>query len=126
VSGPHLSITIDFCDAVPEVILEGFIDHSTAPALTRVLDCVARAGFPEAYLDLAGVDFLDSSALSAFAAARERACQLTFWNVPPLARRLLELDERHAHVHRGLDRFGRDHAVAEGGLGSSGDEWSRP
>jgi exodeoxyribonuclease-3 len=44
---PDLSILINFSQADPEIVLEGDLDLTTAPALEQVLDCIVRAGFPE-------------------------------------------------------------------------------
>jgi anti-sigma B factor antagonist len=53
--------------------VRGELDISTSALLQRELDGLLSAGTPRVEVDLSGVVFMDSSALSALVAAHERA-----------------------------------------------------
>ena len=79
---PGLSILIDLSQADPEIVLEGDLDLTTAPALEQVLDCIVRSGFPVVHVDFSGVDRIELSALKVFSDLR-RSCRCTVWNATP-------------------------------------------
>lgn len=64
-----------FC-ASPDLrvlMVRGELDIATSGLFQHELDDLLSAGIPRVEVDLAGVDFMDSSALSALVGAHERA-----------------------------------------------------
>ncbi|WP_406091568.1 STAS domain-containing protein [Streptomyces sp. NBC_01013] len=70
-------LTITARDAATGPVLEiaGDLDHSTAPELRRVVDRLPVTGGQLLVLDMADVQFCDSSGISALLAARNLAME---------------------------------------------------
>ena len=77
------------------IALSGDLDMATVPLLQETLVRTEADGVAALMIDLVEVTFVDSSALHAFAAARERAvasgCQLLLFGAKPQIRRVFEL-----------------------------------
>ena len=77
------------------VAVEGELDIATAPRLEAALIDVERNGTREIVLDLANVQFMDSSGLRSLLSARRRAESagraLRLVNVPPDVRRVFDV-----------------------------------
>lgn len=99
-AGPAFSVAteVDGDRAVVRVV--GELDLQTAPRLREELVAVVNQGVTDLVLDLAALDFIDSSGLSVLIMAlkrlRERGGELRLRSVPDRARRVLEAS--------GLDR----------------------
>lgn len=59
-------------DDTARVAASGELDIYSAPELSDVIDGYIDAGVKEVVLDLSGIEFLDSTGLSAFLAAHQR------------------------------------------------------
>ena len=86
------------------IALNGELDMATVPVLEDHLAAKVEAGeVAEIKLDLREVTFLDSTALNAFIAARERAKEhgrrLILVGVGPPARRLLDMIDTQYMLH---------------------------
>ncbi|WP_329447748.1 STAS domain-containing protein [Streptomyces sp. NBC_01426] len=70
-------LTITARDAATGPVLEinGDLDHATAPELRKALDGLTLAARQLLLLDLAGLEFCDSSGISALPAARNLATE---------------------------------------------------
>ncbi|MFH9132757.1 STAS domain-containing protein [Streptomyces sp. NPDC017524] len=70
-------LTITARDAATGPVLEitGDLDHHTAPELRKAVDGVTVAAGQLLVLDLAGLDFCDSSGISALLSARSAAIE---------------------------------------------------
>ncbi|MEU8674879.1 STAS domain-containing protein [Streptomyces sp. NPDC048560] len=70
-------LTITARDAATGPVLEiaGDLDHATAPELRQAVDRLTVAGGQLLVLDLAGLEFCDSSGITAFLAARNLAME---------------------------------------------------
>src|SRR4051794_26673073 len=88
------------CEVVPErirvrVALAGELDLATAPELDRTIRELLDSGFDQIVIDLAGVEFLDSSGLHCILSLRDaaeaRGCRLTLKPGPPAVQRIFEL-----------------------------------
>lgn len=94
-----LTVTVSVPAATDAVVirLSGEADVSTAPQLSRDLHTASAAGLP-VEIDLADVQFADTSCLTALSAfssdlrAAGRTCRVV--GVSPRTRRLLELTDR--------------------------------
>jgi anti-anti-sigma factor len=84
----EIAVTIDLAARVPVVTVTGDIDHHTWPRLAAMLANVVRAGNEKAIVDLSGVDFMDSGALKALAAAGD--CELVIRGASPMGQRILD------------------------------------
>jgi anti-anti-sigma factor len=77
------------------LVLRGEIDLASAPVLERALQDIERSSPDRIVLDLAALDFLDSSGIHLLIRAQERARtsrhQLVVTRVPVHAQRLFEL-----------------------------------
>lgn len=82
-------------DASTTLVLRGEIDLATAAQFEHELLDAARARPPRIVVDLAGVDFIDCTALRALTQARKRADRnghsLILQHVPSQAERLFKL-----------------------------------
>jgi anti-sigma B factor antagonist len=70
------TVAFSHSEASPDVrvlIVRGELDISTSGLLQHELDDLLDAGVPRVEVDLSGVVFMDSSALSALVGAHERA-----------------------------------------------------
>jgi len=94
-------VTVRTAPAGPELALTGELDFESAPEFRSRLDCLDLRAGERLVLDLSGLEFCDSSGLSAFIAAQHRATDrgatLAVVNVPPAIRRLFRVT--------GLDQF---------------------
>ncbi|MET4647798.1 STAS domain-containing protein [Streptomyces sp. NPDC006539] len=70
-------LTITARDAVTGPVLEitGHLDHATAPELRQAVDRVTLASGQLLVVDLAGLEFCDSSGITALLAARNLAME---------------------------------------------------
>jgi anti-anti-sigma factor len=75
--------------------IQGEIDLATAPRLERELEDAARSSARRIVLDLAALDFIDSSGVCLLVEAQRRADHdgrpLVLTHVPPHARRLFQI-----------------------------------
>ena len=69
----RFEVTTKTADGVATVVLEGELDISTAPVLDATLADVERNGTATLLLDLARVQFIDSTGLRSLLSARQRA-----------------------------------------------------
>jgi anti-sigma B factor antagonist len=69
----RFEVTTSTTDGVATVVLEGELDISTAPVLDATLADVERNGTATLLLDLARVQFIDSTGLRSLLSARQRA-----------------------------------------------------
>ena len=69
----RFEVTTSTADGVATVVLEGELDISTAPVLDATLADVERNGTATLLLDLARVEFIDSTGLRSLLSARQRA-----------------------------------------------------
>jgi anti-anti-sigma factor len=72
VSAVHVSVVGNQDDSVV-VTVRGNLDIDSAPVLTTALDQVLDRPEPRVVVDLSGVEFCDSTGLSAFAVGHNRA-----------------------------------------------------
>jgi anti-sigma B factor antagonist len=90
-----LSVNIDRSGSGIVFRLHGELDLSTAPALRESLSRALADECSDIVLDLAGLDYLDSTGLSLFVGARNRAAasgvRLRIRNPQRGTRRLLEI-----------------------------------
>jgi len=70
-----LTITTRDADTGPVLEITGDLDHHTAPELRKAVDGVTVDVGQLLVLDLAGLDFCDSSGISALLAARNAAIE---------------------------------------------------
>lgn len=90
-SGASVSVTMDG-DTVPIVSIAGEVDLLAAPKIQEVLDA-AFTESKQVVVDLAALDFIDSTGLSAFieAVTARDGCRLVVRSAPPMARRVIEI-----------------------------------
>lgn len=69
----RFEVTTSTADGVATVMLEGELDIATAPLLDATLADVERNGTGTVLLDLARVQFIDSTGLRSLLSARQRA-----------------------------------------------------
>lgn len=69
----RFEVTTSSADGVATVVLEGELDIATAPLLDATLADVERNGTGTVLLDLARVQFIDSTGLRSLLSARQRA-----------------------------------------------------
>jgi anti-sigma B factor antagonist len=74
----HVSV-VDQPDGSVVVVVRGNLDIDSAPVLTTALDQVLNAPAPRVVVDLSGVEFCDSTGLSAFVVGHNRAVALGGW-----------------------------------------------
>lgn len=74
----HVSV-IDNIDDSVVVTVRGRLDLDSATVLTTTLEQVLDRPFPRVVVDLSGVGFCDSTGLSAFVAAHDRATAAGGW-----------------------------------------------
>lgn len=74
----HVSV-IDNLDDSVVVTVRGSLDIDSAPVLTTTLDQVLDRPQPRVVVDLSGVDFCDSTGLSAFVVGHRRAAAAGGW-----------------------------------------------
>jgi anti-sigma B factor antagonist len=74
----HVSV-IDNLDDSVVVTVRGSLDIDSAPVLTTTLDQVLDRPQPRVVVDLSGVDFCDSTGLSAFVVGHNRAAAAGGW-----------------------------------------------
>jgi anti-anti-sigma factor len=75
VNDPNNVVFSHFC-ASPDLrvlMVRGELDIATSGLFQHELDDLLKTGIPRVEVDLAGVEFMDSSALSALVGAHERA-----------------------------------------------------
>jgi anti-sigma B factor antagonist len=61
------------------VVVRGNLDIDSAPALTTALDGVLAVPLPRVVVDLSGIEFCDSTGLSAFVIGHNRAVARGGW-----------------------------------------------
>ena len=87
--------TIQQSPQVCLVRVSGDLDVATSPRFKETLDAVLDTGSQTVLLDLEGVDFLDSTGISAIVVARrsleERGASLSIDGLSPAAERVLEI-----------------------------------
>lgn len=102
-SAAPLTVRVESGDGSATIALNGELDMQTVPVLEDHLTQVEAAEVAEITLDLREVTFLDSTAVHAFIAARDRAKEhgrrLILVGVGPPARRLLELTDTQYLLH---------------------------
>ncbi len=90
----HVSVLGDPGDPVV-VTVRGHLDLDSAPVLTTALDQVLDGPAPHVVVDLSGVEFCDSTGLSAFVIGHNRAHDAGGWvrlcRPQPLVARVLEI-----------------------------------
>ncbi|MFI5493849.1 STAS domain-containing protein [Actinoplanes sp. NPDC051859] len=74
----HVSVIGNPDDTVV-VTVRGNLDVDTAPVLRTTLDQVLDGPLPRVVVDLSGVEFCDSTGLSAFVVGHRRAAALGGW-----------------------------------------------
>ena len=74
----HVSVVGEPDDPVV-VVVRGNLDADSAPVLTTALDQVLAAAVPRIVIDLSGVEFCDSTGLSAFVVGHNRAVERGGW-----------------------------------------------
>jgi anti-anti-sigma factor len=88
------------CEVIPErarvrVALAGELDLATAPELGRTVRELLESGFDHIVIDLAGVEFMDSSGLKLILSLRNAAAarggRLVLTPGPPAVQRIFEL-----------------------------------
>ncbi|MGW6202942.1 STAS domain-containing protein [Streptomyces sp. NPDC055089] len=98
---PPLTITSRDAATGPVLEIAGDLDHATAPELRNAVEQLTLAAGQRLVLDLAGMDFCDSSGINALLAARNLAIEqggdLALAAVPPNTIRILGIV--------GLNRF---------------------
>ncbi|MHA6763973.1 STAS domain-containing protein [Streptacidiphilus sp. PAMC 29251] len=72
---PELSFTVQRDGALAVVQVSGAMDYDTSPALERALADLVQDGAHHLVLDMAAVDFCDSSGINALIRALARAKQ---------------------------------------------------
>ena len=92
---PQLSVSLEG-GAVPTITLVGDIDPATAPQLEASIDeALEDPAVTRIVLDLRSVEFIDSSGLRVFVAAREslraRSGELVLRSPSPTTERLLDI-----------------------------------
>jgi len=89
-----LTIRDRWIGAEATVTVQGEIDATTAAALSGHLDEVAARNPQRLVIDLAGVGFLDSAGLRAFARVRGKLpehCSVIIRSAPPRLRQIFEM-----------------------------------
>ncbi len=81
----------------PTIVLSGYVDPSTSPALREALGDMMDKGHRDIEIDLRDVTFMDSSGIGALATAYKRGAHVTVHNPSPTVMREL--------VMCGLDQF---------------------
>jgi anti-sigma B factor antagonist len=98
-----LIVRVESGNGSATIALNGELDMQTVPVLEEHLAQVEAGEVAEITLDLREVTFLDTTALHAFVAARDRAKEhgrrLILVGVGPPARRLLELTDTQYLLH---------------------------
>ena len=88
------------CEVVPErqrvrVVPAGELDLETTPELDRTVRELLASGFGQILVDLAGVEFIDSTGvhvlLALSAEADARGCRIALRPGPPAVQRIFEL-----------------------------------
>jgi anti-anti-sigma factor len=74
----HVSV-VDQPDDSVVVVVRGNLDIDSSAVLTTTLDQVLTAPVPRVVVDLSGVEFCDSTGLSAFLVGHRRAAALGGW-----------------------------------------------
>lgn len=74
----HVSV-VDNLDKSIVVTVRGHLDVDSAPVLTTTLDQVLDRPVPRIVVDLSGVEFCDSTGLSAFVVGHNRAAAAGGW-----------------------------------------------
>ena len=74
----HVSV-VDNTDASVVVTVRGNLDIASAPVLTTTLDQVLERPAPRVVVDLSGVEFCDSTGLSAFEIGHNQAAAAGGW-----------------------------------------------
>jgi anti-anti-sigma factor len=89
----NLSVSVDHRDSFIVVHVDGELDHATAPVLAATLDGQIGAGGAQVIVDLANLNFIDSSGLgilvSRHRALRGRNASLHLAGPPPRIRKIL-------------------------------------
>ena len=93
---PHFELAEDSSDGGAHIIrVSGEIHVSTAPEFAQRLSAAIDSGKTAVVLDMAGVEFIDSSGLRSIIQLRNRAdvegVPLTVTGLTPAAQRVLEL-----------------------------------
>ncbi|MFI6338887.1 STAS domain-containing protein [Streptomyces sp. NPDC050535] len=88
-----LTITTRDVDTGPVLEITGDLDHATAPELRQVVDALTLTTGQLLVLDLAGLQFCDSSGISTLLAARslaiEQGADIALASVPANTARIL-------------------------------------
>jgi anti-sigma B factor antagonist len=74
----HVSV-VDQPDESVVVVVRGNLDLDSSAVLTTTLDQVLNVPVPRVVVDLSGVEFCDSTGLSAFVVGHRRAVNLGGW-----------------------------------------------
>jgi anti-sigma B factor antagonist len=102
-SAAPLTVRVESGNGSATIALNGELDIQTVPVLEDHLAQVEAGDVSEITLDLSDVTFLDTTALHAFVAARDRAKEhgrrLILVGVGPPARRLLDLTDTQYLLH---------------------------
>jgi anti-sigma B factor antagonist len=118
VEEPHLAATVTHEGDGARVLVTGEMDLATAPDFERQVVALLELPVASVTLDLAGLDFIDSSGLRALVAIHEAADEhrvtMTLHSVPEQARSVLEITNLAArfaidgtpHDGQGSDRTG--------------------
>ncbi|WP_326841073.1 STAS domain-containing protein [Streptomyces sp. NBC_01558] len=90
-----LTITTRDAGTGPVLEITGDLDHHTAPELRKTVESLTVAAGQLVVLDLANLDFCDSSGISALLSARsvaiEQGGHIALISVPPNTARILHL-----------------------------------
>ena len=78
VKAVHVSL-LDQPDDSVVVVVRGNLDVDSVPVLTTALDQVLAVPIPRVVVDLSGIDFCDSTGLSAFVVGHRRAVARGGW-----------------------------------------------
>ncbi|WP_406391528.1 STAS domain-containing protein [Streptomyces sp. NBC_00887] len=91
----RLTITVQHAATGPVLEITGDLDHGTAPELRQVVDHLTLAGGQLLVLDLTGLEFMDSSGITALLAARnlatEQSGDMALTAVPANTARILRI-----------------------------------
>jgi anti-sigma B factor antagonist len=94
-AGEGFRISVGDDAGVPTVAVEGEVDVATAPALRDELYRLSEDGTSRVVVDLAGMDFIDSTGLGVFVGAlkraRERGGGVELRGLKPSARKVFEI-----------------------------------
>ena len=94
-AGEDFRISVREGDGAPTVVVQGEVDVATAPALRDELYRLIERGANRVVVDLAGMDFIDSTGLGVFVGALKRAREsgggIELRGLKPPARKVFEI-----------------------------------